>query len=149
MGALNKKQKNRWDLIKLKSFCTTKESVSIVKRQPSEWEKIIANETTDKELISKIYKQLLWLLFLCFFFSPPPEPALCKLGQPGGLFVLPEVLTRGLDLPLFYFNGVSLLVLQKPPLWTPFSYSNYLTLISIVLNKAFLSYLTLSSAILF
>ena len=42
-------------------FCTTKETVSKVKRQPSEWEKIIANEATDKELISKIYKQLLQL----------------------------------------------------------------------------------------
>ena len=50
---------NKWDLIKLKSFCTTKETVSKVKRQLSEWEKIIANETTDKELISKIYKQLM------------------------------------------------------------------------------------------
>ena len=49
---------NKWDLIKLKSFCTTKETISKVKRQPSEWEKIIANKTTDKELISKIYKQL-------------------------------------------------------------------------------------------
>jgi len=52
---------NKWDLIKLKSFCTTKETLSKVKRQPSEWEKIIANEATDKELISKIYKQLLQL----------------------------------------------------------------------------------------
>ena len=52
---------NKWDLIKIKSFCTTKESISKVKRQPSEWEKIIANEATDKELISKIYKQLLQL----------------------------------------------------------------------------------------
>ena len=52
---------NKWDLINLKSFCTTKETISKVKRQPSEWEKIIANETTDKELISKIYKQLLQL----------------------------------------------------------------------------------------
>ena len=52
---------NKWDLIKLKSFCTTKESVSKVKRQPSEWEKIIANEATDKQLISKIYKQLMQL----------------------------------------------------------------------------------------
>ena len=51
----------KWDLIKLKSFCTTKETISKVKRQPSEWEKIIANEATDKELISKIYKQLLQL----------------------------------------------------------------------------------------
>ena len=50
---------NKWDLIKLKNFCTTKESISNVKRQPSEWEKIIANETTDKELISKISKQLM------------------------------------------------------------------------------------------
>ena len=52
---------NKWDLIKLKSFCTTKETISEVKRQPSEWEKIIANETTDKELISKIYQQFMQL----------------------------------------------------------------------------------------
>ena len=52
---------NKWDLIKLKSFCTTKETIRKMKRQPSEWEKIIANETTDKELISKIYKQLIQL----------------------------------------------------------------------------------------
>ena len=51
----------KWDLIKTKSFCTTKETISKVKRQPSEWEKIIANETTNTELISKIYKQLLQL----------------------------------------------------------------------------------------
>ena len=50
---------NKWDLIK--NFCTTKETISKVKRQPSEWEKTIANEATDKELISKIYKQLLQL----------------------------------------------------------------------------------------
>ena len=49
---------NKWDLIKLKSLCTTEETISKVKRQPSEWEKIIANAATDKELISKIYKQL-------------------------------------------------------------------------------------------
>ena len=49
---------NKWDLINLKSFCTSKETTSKMKRQPSEWEKIIANETTDKGLISKIYKQL-------------------------------------------------------------------------------------------
>ena len=52
---------NKWDLIKIKTFCTTKENMSKVKRQPSEWEKIIANEATDKELISKIYKQLMQL----------------------------------------------------------------------------------------
>ena len=52
---------NKWDLIKLKSFCTAKEIISKVKREPLEWEKIIANETTDKGLISKIYKQLIQL----------------------------------------------------------------------------------------
>ena len=52
---------NKWDLIKFKSFCTMKETISKVKRQSSEWEKIIANEATDKESISKIYKQLLQL----------------------------------------------------------------------------------------
>ena len=50
---------NKWDLIKLKSFCTAKETISKVKRQPWEWEKIIASETTDKGLLSKIYKQLI------------------------------------------------------------------------------------------
>ena len=51
----------KWDLITLKSFHTTKETISKVTRQPSEWEKTIANEATDKELISKIYKQLMQL----------------------------------------------------------------------------------------
>ena len=48
---------NKWDLLKHKSFCTAKETISKVKRQPSDWEIIIANEATDKGLISKIYKQ--------------------------------------------------------------------------------------------
>ena len=52
---------NKWNLIKLKSFCTAKETISKMKRQPSEWEKIMANETTDKGLMSKIYKQLIQL----------------------------------------------------------------------------------------
>ena len=56
-----KAKRNKWDRIKLKSFCTRKETISKVKRQPSEWEKIIGNEATDKELVSKIYKQLLKL----------------------------------------------------------------------------------------
>ena len=52
---------NKWDLMKLKSFCTTKKTISNVKRQPSDGEKIIANEETDNALISKMYKQLLKL----------------------------------------------------------------------------------------
>ena len=52
---------NKWDLNKLKSFCTAKETISKVKRQLSDWEKIIANETTDKGLISKTYKQFIQL----------------------------------------------------------------------------------------
>ena len=56
-----KTKTNKWGLIKLKSFCTAKKTISKVKRQPSEWEKIIANETTEKRLISKIYKQLIQL----------------------------------------------------------------------------------------
>ena len=52
---------NKWDLIKLKSLCTAKETINKMKRQPSEWEKIIINEVTDKGLIPKIYKQLMKL----------------------------------------------------------------------------------------
>ena len=56
-----KNQMNKLDLIKLRIFCTMKETISKVKRQPSGWEKIITNETPDKELISKTYKQLMQL----------------------------------------------------------------------------------------
>ena len=49
---------NKWDLIKPKSFCTAKETISKVKRQPSEWQKTMENEKNGKGLISKIYKQL-------------------------------------------------------------------------------------------
>ena len=52
---------NKWDLMKLKRFCIAKETINKMKRQPSEWEKIFANEATDKGLISKIYKQLMQL----------------------------------------------------------------------------------------
>ena len=52
---------SKWDLMKLKSFCTAKETINKMKRQPSEWEKVFANEATDKGLISKIYKQLMQL----------------------------------------------------------------------------------------
>ena len=50
---------NKWDLIKIKSCCTTKEIIIKVKRQPPQWEKIIVNEATDEQLISKVYQQLL------------------------------------------------------------------------------------------
>ena len=52
---------NKCDLMKLKSFCTAKETINKMKRQPSEWEKIFANEAADKGLISKIYKHLMQL----------------------------------------------------------------------------------------
>ena len=52
---------NKWDLMKLNSFCTARETINKTKRQPSEWEKIFANEATNKGLISKIYKQLVEL----------------------------------------------------------------------------------------
>ena len=51
----------QWDLIKFKRFCTAKETINKTKRQPTEWEKIFANNATSKGLVSKIYKQLLWL----------------------------------------------------------------------------------------
>ena len=56
-----KKKLNKSDLIKLKNFCTAKETISKVKREPAEWEKTIVNETTDKGFVSKIYKQLIQL----------------------------------------------------------------------------------------
>ena len=52
---------NKWDLMQLQSFCIAKETINKMKRQPSEWEKMFANESTDKGLISKIYKQLMQL----------------------------------------------------------------------------------------
>ena len=52
---------NKWNLIKLQSFCIAKEAINKTKRQPSEWEKIFANKSMDKGLISKIYKQLMEL----------------------------------------------------------------------------------------
>ena len=48
-------------LIKIKSFCTAKETVNKTKRQPTEWEKIFANDISDKGLVSKIYKELMKL----------------------------------------------------------------------------------------
>ena len=52
---------NRWDLVKLKSFCTAKETINKMKRQPLEWEKIFANNEANKGLVSKIYKEFIQL----------------------------------------------------------------------------------------
>ena len=52
---------NKWDLIKLKSFCTAKETINKMKNPPTEWEKLFANDVTDKGLVSEIYKQLMRL----------------------------------------------------------------------------------------
>ena len=56
-----KAKMNYWDLIKIKSFCTVKETISKTKRQPTEWEKIFSNDISDKGLVSKIYKELIKL----------------------------------------------------------------------------------------
>ena len=56
-----KAKMNYWDLIKIKSFCTAKETISKTTRQPTEWEKIFANDISDKELVSKIYKEVIKL----------------------------------------------------------------------------------------
>ena len=50
---------NKWDLTKLKSFCTAKETIDKMKRLTTEWEKIVTNDMTEKRLLSKIYKQLI------------------------------------------------------------------------------------------
>ena len=53
-----KERMNKWDLIKIKSFCTAKENSIKMKKEPTVWEGIFANDTSDKGLISKIYKEL-------------------------------------------------------------------------------------------
>ena len=57
----NKSKNNKWDLLNLKSFCTEKETINKTKRQHTDWEKILANDVTEKGLVSKIYKQLMIL----------------------------------------------------------------------------------------
>ena len=57
-GRESKAKVNYWDFIKVRSFCTAKETVNITKRQPTEWEKVFANDLSDKGLVSKIYKEL-------------------------------------------------------------------------------------------
>src|SRR3712207_2119585 len=56
-----KEKMNKWDYIKLKSFCTAKETINKTKRQPNNWEKIFAHHISDEQLISKIYKELIQL----------------------------------------------------------------------------------------
>ena len=56
-----KAKMNHWDFIKIKSFCTAKETTRKTKRQPTEWEKIFANDISDKGLVAKIYKELIKL----------------------------------------------------------------------------------------
>ena len=53
-----KERGNKWDFIKIKSFCIFKENISKMKREPTEWENMFANDISDKGLISKIYKEL-------------------------------------------------------------------------------------------
>ena len=60
-GEGNKSKKNYRDLIKIKSFCTVKETISKTKRQPVEWEKVFASDISDKGLVSKIYRELIKL----------------------------------------------------------------------------------------
>ena len=89
---------NKWDLMKLTSFCTAKETINKTKRQPPEWEKIFANESTDKGLISKIYKQLMQLnifflidLFIYLFLAVLGlrfcVQAFSSCGERGPLFI--------------------------------------------------------------
>ena len=56
-----KRKVNKWALLKLKNFCTAKETINRIKRQPTDLKKILANDVTDKRLVSKIYKQLITL----------------------------------------------------------------------------------------
>ena len=73
---------NKWNLIKLESLCTAKETIKKIRRQTSEWEKVIANEATDEGLTSKIYKQLIQLNISSSYSSiPEKQTAQSKNGQ--------------------------------------------------------------------
>ena len=66
-----KERINKWDLIKIKSFCTAKDNSMKMKKEPTVWENIFANNTSDKGLIYKIYEEFTLFLFLDGSFSPP------------------------------------------------------------------------------
>ena len=74
---------NQWDLIKLTSFCTAKETKKKTKRQLTEWEKIVSNDATDKGLTSTIYKQLIK-------FNSKKNPTQLKNGQKNGNWEFPS-----------------------------------------------------------
>ena len=84
-----KTEVNKWDLIKLKSFCTAKEIISKVKRQSSKWEKIIATETTGKGLISKIYKH-------SYNLTPEKQTTQSKSGKKTQIEISPKKTYRWL-----------------------------------------------------
>ena len=89
---------NKWDFIKLKSFCTAKETLNKTKRQPTEWEKIFASESTDKGLLSKIYKHLLQL------HTPKNKQAYQKMGRRSKQTILQKIHTDGQETHEKMFN---------------------------------------------
>ena len=88
---------NKWDLIKLKSFCAAKETINKTKRQPTDWEKIFANDVINKGLVSKIYKQL-----MRFNIIKTNNPI--KKGQKTKVDIPQRRLTDGQEAPEMMFN---------------------------------------------
>ena len=80
-----KEKVNKWDYIKLKSFCTAKETINKMKRQPPEWENISANNTSDNGLISKMNKELI---------KVPPQKIQLKNGQRTRIDTSPKMTYR-------------------------------------------------------
>ena len=100
-----------------------KENTSL-RREDMQTQKMRRGERENEHVSGRERPLALWLLFLYVFSSP--GPALCKLGQPGMLFVLPQVLTPVLGPSFVLFSqAFPFLVFQPPPFWTPFSYSNF------------------------
>ena len=94
---------NKEDLLKLKSFCTVKETINKAKRQPTDWEKIFANYLTNKGQVSKIYEQLMMLISIKAFLSPWDSPS--KNTGVGCLFLLQGIFpTQGSNLGLLHWR---------------------------------------------